>query len=109
MFNDERDCGVNQIKNQGTDRLLDVLDAAALAQILPFSAATIRADISRRPHLLPPFIKVGTRTVWLKETVLQWLKDKERTFPPPPPPPQLPPKRRGAPTKAERIAKQAAQ
>lgn len=103
MFNDEGDCGVNQIKNQGTDRPLDVLDAAALAQILPFSAATIRADVSRRPHLLPPFIKVGTRTVWLKETVLRWLKNKEMTFTPPPQPPS---KRRGAPTKAERLAKQ---
>lgn len=83
----------------------EILDAAALARILPFSEATIRADVSRRPHLLPPFIKVGTRTVWLRETVLQWLKDKERTFTPPP---QLPSKRRGAPTKAERIARQQA-
>lgn len=86
----------------------ELLDIVALARILPFSEATIRADVSRRPHLLPPFIKVGTRTVWLRETVFQWLKNGERTFPFPAPPPQLPSKRRGAPTKAERLAKRQA-
>lgn len=108
MLIDEGDCGMNQLKNQEIEtnkmNMPGILDAAALSRILPFSEATIRADISRRPHLLPPFIKVGTRTVWLRETVLQWLKDKERTFTPPP---QLPSKRRGAPTKAERLAKAA--
>ncbi len=82
----------------------ETLDAAGLARILPLSVATIRADVSRRPWLLPPFVKVGTRTVWLRQTVLDWLKQRECSAPPPSPVAQVPRRRRGRPTKAEQVA-----
>lgn len=90
----------------------ETLDAAGLARIIPLSEKTIRADVSRRPWLLPPFAKVGTRTVWLRQTVLDWLKQRERTAVAPPPmsPVATQPTRRprGRPTKAEEIAALAA-
>lgn len=84
----------------------ETLDAAGLARILPLSVATIRADVSRRPWLLPPFVKIGTRTVWLRQTVLEWLKQRECTAAPPSPSPvaaQAPRRRRGRPSKAEQV------
>lgn len=84
----------------------ETLDAAGLACILPLSVATIRADVSRRPWLLPPHIKIGTRTVWLKQTVLEWLKQHERAVAPPSAPSEtkVPHRRRGRPTKAEQVS-----
>lgn len=82
----------------------ETLDAAGLARILPLSVATIRADVSRRPWLLPPFVKIGTRTVWLRQTVLDWLKQRECSATPPSPVAQVPRRRRGRPTKAEQVA-----
>ncbi len=82
----------------------ETLDAAGLACILPLSVATIRADVSRRPWLLPPFVKIGTRTVWLRQTVLEWLKQRECTVAPPSPvAAQAPRRRRGRPSKAEQV------
>lgn len=79
------------------------LDAEELAHILKFSPATIRADVSRRPHMLPPSIKVGTRTVWLRSTVMRWLAERERAAAPPPTQvgTETPRRRRGRPTKAD--------
>lgn len=88
----------------------ETLDAAGLARIIPLSEKTIRADVSRRPWLLPPFVKVGTRTVWLRQTVLDWLKQRECTATLPSPPlaqtatAHPPSRRRGRPTKAEEVA-----
>ncbi len=53
------------------------IDAVGLAALLHLSVATVRADVSRRPWTLPPFVKIGTKTIWLKSTVLEWLKEKE--------------------------------
>lgn len=83
---------------------LDTLDAAELSQILPLSEATIRADVYRRPWLLPPFVRVGSKVVWLKQTVLDWLKSREVVVLPPSPA-RSSRGRRGRPTKAEQIAR----
>lgn len=56
---------------------LETLDAAGLAPIVKRKASTIRVDVSRRPHTLPPFIRVGGRVFWLKTSVATWLKEKE--------------------------------
>jgi predicted DNA-binding transcriptional regulator AlpA len=87
------------------------IDADGLSTLLGRRAATIRADLSRRPWTLPPAIKVGRRTLWLTETVLAWLKSHERAATPPQKtapremPAALPPRRRGRPTKADQLAR----
>lgn len=57
---------------------LETLDAAGLAPIIKRKASTIKADVSRRPHTLPPFIRVGARVLWLKTSVATWLKEKQQ-------------------------------
>ncbi len=57
---------------------LETLDAAGLAPIIKRKASTIRVDVSRRPHTLPPFIRLGSRTLWLKTAVAIWLKEKQQ-------------------------------
>lgn len=90
---------------------IQVLTAAELAAILKKSVASIRGDLSRAPHRLPPFIRIGGgQALWLPATVLEWLKGHESGQKPPPPPPAIPaPRRRGRPTKAEQLARSRAQ
>ena len=57
---------------------LETLDAAGLAPIIKRKASTIKADVSRRPHTLPPFIRLGSRTLWLKTEVASWLRMKQQ-------------------------------
>lgn len=57
---------------------LETLDAAGLAPIIKRKASTIRVDVSRRPHTLPPFIRLGSRTLWLKTEVANWLRKKQQ-------------------------------
>jgi hypothetical protein len=57
---------------------LDTLDAAGLSPIIKRKASTIKADVSRRPHTLPPFIRLGSRTLWLKTEVANWLRKKQQ-------------------------------
>jgi hypothetical protein len=56
-------------------------------------------------------IRIGKRTLWLYDRVIEWLKAQERPTPPPPPAPAVEPprRRRGRPTKAEQIAWQRAE
>lgn len=60
---------------------LATLDAAGLAPIIKRKTSTIKADVSRRPHTLPPFIRIGVRVLWLKTSVATWLKEKEAAAP----------------------------
>lgn len=86
---------------------LDTLNIDQLAELLHLAKATVRADVSRRPWMLPPFVKVGTKTVWLRDTVMDWLKAREQAATPPAapePPPQ--PKRRGRPSKIALLQRQ---
>lgn len=89
--------------HEPTSVAAETLNAAGLARILHLSVATVRADISRRPWTLPPSIKIGTKTVWLYSTVLEWLKGRERAITKPASPESLT-RRRGRPTKAEQVA-----
>lgn len=82
------------------------LDIKELAALLHLSPATVRSDVSRRPWILPPSIKVGIRTVWLRSTVLDWLKARERTATPPTTPTPPPRRRRGRPSKLEQLQQQ---
>lgn len=52
------------------------LDAKGLAALLYKSEATILRDVTRSPGSLPPFIKVGKKTIWLTQVVFDWLAGK---------------------------------
>lgn len=55
------------------ESLPHTLDAEGIAKILYKSVKTILRDISRRPHKLPPFTKVGNKAIWVTSDVFQWL------------------------------------
>jgi hypothetical protein len=74
------------------------LDARDLGVILRKTHQSIKNDLSRAPHRLPPPIKTtGRRTLWLEHRVLEWLEAQIEL-------PKLA-KKMGAPTKAVRLAK----
>ena len=100
---------ISPIALPGDDAMLDV---AALAPILGRSVATVAADASRRPHTLPPPVRVpGTRArLWRRSTVIAWLAAHERPAPPPAPVvAQSPLQARGRPTKRLARARRCAQ
>lgn len=49
-----------------------------LAVLLRRTPKTIRSDANRRPHTLPPRLKIpGSRTLlWLEADVVQWLEER---------------------------------
>ena len=55
---------------------LKTLTVEDLAALLQRSVATLKSDVSRRPHTLPPRLVVpGTKVVmWLESDVLEWLE-----------------------------------
>lgn len=59
---------------------LKTLGPDELAQVLRRSAATIKADASRRPQTLPPRLQIpGSRTLlWLEADVIKWLEECRR-------------------------------
>ena len=72
------------------------LDSTQLASIPKKSPLTVRNDLSRHPERLPPAIRIaGRKALWLEHKVLEWLENQIEEAP----------KRRGAPTKAERLRK----
>ena len=55
---------------------LKTLNIEDLAALLQRSVATVKSDVSRRPHTLPPRLVVpGTKGVmWLEADVRDWLE-----------------------------------
>lgn len=55
---------------------LKLLDVNALSKVLHRSAATLKADATRRPETLPPRFQIpGTRKLlWLESDVVEWMK-----------------------------------
>lgn len=49
------------------------LDAKGLAVLLHKSELTILRDVTRNPENLPPFVKVGKKTIWFTQAVVDWL------------------------------------
>lgn len=85
----------------------ETLGIPELAALLHLAPSTVRSDVSRRPWMLPPFIKLGIKTIWLRATVLEWLKAREQAATPPVQPvPSQTPKRRGRPSKLDQLRRQ---
>lgn len=91
-----------------------------LAQLIHKSPSTIRADLSRSPESLPPFVKLpGSVRVffvdvddWLNQAIERGLQQSQRriearTAMLAEREPSPPPRRRGRPTKAEQLARRA--
>lgn len=90
-----------------TDDLIETLDLYDLSSILKKTAASIRTDLCRSPHRLPPrlYVPGSAKVLWLKKDVLEWLEGCKTPTPRSPKP--VPP-RRGRPTKSEQIQRRAA-
>ena len=84
-------------------RFPPVVDIHGLSILLNKKPSVISIDRCNRPHTLPPAcIAPDTRKpLWIVEDVIDWLRKHKEI--------EQPKKRLGAPTKAERIAKRAAQ
>lgn len=82
---------------------LETLDLYDLSSLLKKTAASIRTDLCRNPHRLPPrlFVPGSAKVLWLKSDVLQWLQACRKK-----PAVQVQPQQRpqGRPTKAEQVA-----
>lgn len=86
-----------------------LLDYAGLACLLGRTTGAIRQDSTRRPHTLPPQVRLpGKGCRWRMEDVQQWLASL--VVPTPPPPVKTIPasKKLGRPTKVESIKRAAA-
>lgn len=65
--------------------LPDLLTEGELAQIMRLHPSTLRGRrfaLSRDPSrvsLCPPFVRIGRRVRWQKDTVRRWLDDHETT------------------------------
>ena len=55
---------------------LKMMTAEDLAPILGRAASTIKVDVRRRPHTLPPRFKIpgSNRVRWLEADVLEWVR-----------------------------------
>lgn len=95
-----------------TTPLPNLLDVEQLAELLHRSPNTIRLDVCRAPHRLPPLCRLPGhhRLLWRREDVASWI-DAAVTSPAAAVPAagvSPPPRRRGRPTKAMALARQRA-
>ena len=84
------------------DNELETLDLYDLSSLLKKTAASIRTDLCRNPHRLPPrlYVPGASKILWLKSDVVAWLQQC-RNKPAPQAPSALPV---GRPTKAQQVA-----
>lgn len=84
------------------DSELETLDLYDLSSLLKKTAASIRTDLCRNPHRLPPriFLPGSAKVLWLKSDVADWLRQCRSK-------PALQvaePRRPGRPTKSQQVA-----
>lgn len=90
------------------DRVEVIFTIDELADFLKKSRATIYSDLTRRPHALPPRVRIpGSSKVLFKDPPAWLAQFVEAATKPEPIEPASPaghqPRHRGAPTKAERV------
>ncbi len=86
------------LTHQRSNSMNEVLKVKQVAEILNTSPQSIRNQISRGREgvSVPPSFLLGTRRVWLREAVMNWLQTKASVG--------MPPKRKfGRPTKIEQL------
>ena len=62
---------------------MNTLRAEDLAPLLGRAASTIKADANRRPHTLPPRLRIpgSRRLLWLEADVHEWLRAQRQPEP----------------------------
>jgi len=55
-----------------------VLYVPELAKMLGRTETAIRASVNRASDDIPPRLLIGRRICWRRDTVQQWLKDREQ-------------------------------
>lgn len=60
-----------------------LLNTKDLARLLRKAPRTIEVDVTRRPHSLPPRLRIpgSRRVVWLESDVLKWLESLRQETP----------------------------
>ena len=48
-----------------------------VARLIGMAVPTVRRLEHEQPQRLPPFLRVGKRPVYLRETVLEWIKQQQ--------------------------------
>jgi len=90
------------------DRVEVIWDIDEVADLLRKSRATVYSDLTRRPEALPPRVRIPGSNKVLFCDPPAWLAQFVEAAPAKPEsaePANQQPRRRGAPTKAERLAK----
>ena len=56
----------------------ELIGVEQLAPMLGLTVKTVKADVSRRPHVLPPRVVFpGSRRVrWMRSVVEKWVRDR---------------------------------
>lgn len=57
----------------------DIIKIPDLARILDMTEAGVRGHIQRRTDAIPPWFQLGSRIVWRRKAVEEWLKEREQT------------------------------
>lgn len=59
---------------------IELVGPEFVAHILGITEATLKSDLTRRPHSLPPRLMLPGRKryVWVKEDVLEWIDSFRR-------------------------------
>lgn len=57
----------------------DIIKIPELASKLDMTEAAVRGHIQRRTDAIPQWFYLGTRIVWNRETVAEWLREREQT------------------------------
>jgi hypothetical protein len=90
---------------------LETLDLGQLSAILKKTGDSIRTDLCRNPHRVPPPLDLpgSRRLLWLRQDVLEWLAGCRRL--PAVVPPQLTPPGRGPgrPRKSDQVRRRRAE
>lgn len=57
---------------------MKTLDVNQIAELLHKTVETIRNDLKRRPHCIPPKLNIPGKLLWLEADVEEWFEKKRQ-------------------------------
>lgn len=57
---------------------MKTLDIKQIAELLHKEVGTIRNDLKRRPHCIPPKLNIPGKLLWLEADVEEWFEKKRQ-------------------------------